>query len=361
MKILFVYKYLTLGGCETVLRARLEALPALGADAHAWFLEDGPGRILFRGAASRVRVGDVGAFAHAIASEAWDIVATLDTPEVIPALRGSGAPRLVVEVHTPYAQNRAYLATLRAPVAAYLVPSRHQADVVRRHARIAAPVHVVPNPLAAPFATVPAPFVPAPPRPVIGWIGRLDPLKNWTGFLELAGRLGLAGRRAEFWLIGGEPRRQGGAALLARARAEGVLHRLRWFRDVAHDRLPAFLDAVRDSGGVVVSTSRGESFGMTIAEAMARRCAVLAPRDGPFPEFVENGATGRLYPRDDLGAAAGVVEELLTDPAQRAALGVRARESILARHGPDTAVAALVDHLRTVAADPAGLRSRRSA
>ena len=34
-----------------------------------------------------------------------------------------------------------------------------------------------------------------------------------------------------------------------------------------YGRIPLFLDAVRDSGGVLVSTSRAESFGLTVAEA----------------------------------------------------------------------------------------------
>ncbi len=58
MKVLFVYKYLTLGGCETVLRARLDGLTALGVDARAWFLNDGPGRSIFAGVEDRVHLSD---------------------------------------------------------------------------------------------------------------------------------------------------------------------------------------------------------------------------------------------------------------------------------------------------------------
>ena len=47
MKVLFVYKYLTLGGVETVLRARLDGLAECGIDAHAWFFDDLGGRALF--------------------------------------------------------------------------------------------------------------------------------------------------------------------------------------------------------------------------------------------------------------------------------------------------------------------------
>jgi glycosyltransferase involved in cell wall biosynthesis len=82
---------------------------------------------------------------------------------------------------------------------------------------------------------------------------------------------------------------------------------------------------------VLDSTSRGESFGLTIAEAMARRCAVAAPDQSPFPELVEPGKTGSLFIPGSADSAADRLKELLGDPALRAAYGRNGRESILAR------------------------------
>jgi glycosyltransferase involved in cell wall biosynthesis len=103
---------------------------------------------------------------------------------------------------------------------------------------------------------------------------------------------------------------------------------------------------VRESGGAVVSTSRGESFGLTIAEAMARRCAVAAPDHSAFPEFVEPGKTGALFTPGSATAAADRIQELLADAGLRAALGERARESVLARFAPEPALAVLAAELR---------------
>jgi glycosyltransferase involved in cell wall biosynthesis len=202
------------------------------------------------------------------------------------------------------------------------------------------PVLVIPNPLREAFVAEPEPFPVPLRRPVVAWIGRLDELKNWKEFIELAGKLS-----AEIWLAG-KPVEAGVAQeLLERSREAGILDRLRWYRGLPHDRVPAFLDAVRDSGGVAVSTSKGESFGMTVAEAMARRCAVVAPDRTPFTEFVEDGVNGRLYRP---GAAAERVQELLDDAGQRARLGDKARESILARYAPEPALETLATSLRSL-------------
>jgi len=80
MKVLFVYKYLTIGGVETVLRSRLETLPALGIDAEAWFLQDGPGRVIFEGVDQLIHVGSTRELASEIKN--FDLLVTMDTEEV---------------------------------------------------------------------------------------------------------------------------------------------------------------------------------------------------------------------------------------------------------------------------------------
>jgi glycosyltransferase involved in cell wall biosynthesis len=115
--------------------------------------------------------------------------------------------------------------------------------------------------------------------------------------------------------------------------------------------MPRVLDGVRASGGVLVSTSRGESFGMAVVEGMARGCAVVVPSLGPFPEFVEHGVTGRMYRPGDERQAAMEVAVFLQDADERALCGRRAREAILARHAPEVALRLLADELHKVVAD----------
>lgn len=346
MRLLFVYKYLTLGGVETVLRARLDGLGELGVDAHAWFFHDLGGRRVFAGQETRVRVGPVGE-CLAFAASGFDLVVSIDTEEVLAPLARRGSPRLVVECHSPYLDNIDYLRRLAAaPPAAVLVPSRHQRRIVRDRLGDAAPVHVVPNCLAPGFLARPRAFPFPPARPVIAWVGRLDALKNWPEALRLVAALLDEGADVEMWLAGRPVRRGDGEELRDHAADLGVLGRLRWYRGLAPERLPRFFDAVRDSGGIVVSTSRGESFGMTIAEAMARECVVVAPDRPPFPELIEHGVAGVLVPDPMAVQAIEPVLALLGDAPRRVALGSRARATVVERFAPGPALGRLVEVLR---------------
>ena len=260
------------------------------------------------------------------------------------------SPRLIMECHSAYLANIEYLRGLAAyRPAAVLTPSQGQRRLVLERVGKGIEVRVVPNPLRREFVAEPPPFPAPPPHPVLAWIGRLDDHKNWQGFVEIAGLLGRRGVDPEAWIIGKPVEADGAARLLEKARGEQALRRLRWFGALPYGRVPVFLDAVRDSGGVVVSTSRGESFGLTIAEAMARRCAVAAPDHSAFPEFVEPGRTGSLFRPGSAESAADRIQELLGDAALRERLGRNAREAVLERYAPEPALAVLAAELRRLA------------
>lgn len=351
MRILFVYKYLTLGGVETVLRARLDQLDRWGIEAHAWFFHDLGGRSVFAGREDRICVGPPADCLRRALAGKFDLLDSIDTEEILEVWQDGAGPRLVFECHTPYVENLEYLRRL-APLkpAAVLVPSEHQRRIALERLGPGVKVRVVPNPLREAFVSPPEPFPSPPRRPVVAWIGRLDALKNWRGFVDLGSELLRKGSGAELWIAGRPVEEDTAADLQGRGRAAGILGRLRWFRGLPHDRVPAMLDAVRDSGGVLVSTSSGESFGMTVAEAMARACPVAAPNRTPFTEFVKDGETGVLFRADgSWREAADRIAALLADGPRRRTLGEAGRVSILARHAPEPALAALAAELRRLA------------
>lgn len=354
MRVLFVYKYLTLGGCETVLRARLEGLDREGIESHAWFFHDLGGRPIFRGVEERVRVGDVAACRTAIEDGGYDLVATLDTEEIFPLFRRERVdlPVLVVEAHTPHLENLDYLRdTHDLPVAAYFVPSAHQGEVVAERVGEnggTAPIVIVPNPLRPIFTGPLPPAAEKPPRPVVAWIGRLDALKNWSEFVRVAGRAAESAD-VDFRLVGRAVDRDTVEQLLPSFGDAGIAARIRWYRGLEHDRVPSLLDLVRDSGGVAIATSRGESFGMIVAEAMARACACVVADRPPLSELADGGRCGALYSPGDVAAGAGAVLGLLRDAPARDRLGAAARTAILARHAPEAAIPALARALRAAA------------
>jgi glycosyltransferase involved in cell wall biosynthesis len=349
VNVLFVYRYLTLGGVEVVLRSRLHALPAHGIQPTMWFLSDGPGRRLFTDSGQGVRVGALRALGEHLRSASVDILSVIDTPEALEALAAAPhSPKVVLEVHTPYPENRAYLRSSPSRLAdAVLVPSEHQRQIVLREMPRPPEVVVVPNPVGRAFEVpLEAPGLEAG-APIVAWVGRLDWLKNWRSFLRIAGRVSRVLPEAEFWVIGGGTANEE-ADFDAECRRSRAMPRLRWLRGQPHATMPRLYDGIRACGGLVISTSRGESFGMAVAEAMARSCAVVAPRRGPFTEFITDGVDGRLYRAGREAAAADIVADLLSESGTRHRLGAKARETILRSHATEGAVQALALALEAV-------------
>jgi N-acetyl-alpha-D-glucosaminyl L-malate synthase BshA len=68
-------------------------------------------------------------------------------------------------------------------------------------------------------------------------------------------------------------------------------------------------------------TSESESFCLSILEAMCFACPSVARRVGGIPEVVEDNVSGLLLTDDDADALARAVEDLIKDPARRAAMG----------------------------------------
>ncbi len=345
MKVLFVYKYLTAGGVEAVLRVRLETLPAAGIEAHAWFLHDYGGRSVFAGLEPLVHVGSVEACIVFATTGGFDLVGSIDTEEVVPGLAGAAVPWFL-ECHSGYLENLAYLPLVAAMAPrAVLTPSAAQRDLVRDRVGGLQP-RVVPNALASSFmAPLRAPAA-VPPRPVAAWIGRLDRHKNWPEFLALGSLLLAEVPELELWLVGRPVDATGAQELLAMAGRTDTLRRLRWLDGLAHQRVPALLDAVRASGGLLISTSRRESFGLTVVEAMARACPVLVPAQPPFTDLVESADC--LFAPRVLGEAAEKGARLLRDESLAKELGGLGRERALARFAPEVAIPALARELRSM-------------
>lgn len=82
---------------------------------------------------------------------------------------------------------------------------------------------------------------------------------------------------------------------------------------------------------VFVMSSHWEGLPIALLEAMASSKAVLCTRVGGIPDVVIDGENGLLVEPRDVPQFAKRLDDLLQDPALRARLGQRARETVIAR------------------------------
>ena len=156
--------------------------------------------------------------------------------------------------------------------------------------------------------------------PLVGIVGRYDPLKNHAGFLEAAGLVLRLRPEVHFVMIG-----KGldglNSTLAAAARRAGAAEAVHWLgqrNDIS--RLMASLD-------VLASSSFGEAFPNAIGEAMACGVPCAVTDAGDSAAIVSD--TGRVVSPGDMVALAVAIGDLLALPAaNRHALGVRARARV---------------------------------
>ena len=161
----------------------------------------------------------------------------------------------------------------------------------------------------------------------IGFVGRLEQVKNPTVLIAVLGRLREAGIPAQLWMIGDGSQR----AMLQRQAGEAGLADSVVFHGYVDD--PARLVRQCD---VYVQPSLSEGFGLAFVEAMGCGIPVVVTATGGAAEIVEDGVTGWIVPGHD--------ESVLTDallrvhalgPARVAAMAEKARASVEERFLPE--------------------------
>jgi glycosyltransferase involved in cell wall biosynthesis len=154
---------------------------------------------------------------------------------------------------------------------------------------------------------------------VVGFAGRLHHLKGVDLLIEAVPLVKRRFPGVRFVIVGeGEE----DETLKQQARERGVSDVILFagYRRDAWRLMPAF--------DVVALPSRDEAQSIALLEAMACRRPVVAARVGGVPEVVADGVTGLLFARENVGALAGALIELLSDGEKRESMGEAGRRRV---------------------------------
>ncbi|MFW6135660.1 MAG: glycosyltransferase [Chloroflexota bacterium] len=167
-----------------------------------------------------------------------------------------------------------------------------------------------------------------PDRPMILFVGRIEPLKGVDHLLQAIARV--VHRRPGLHdglsvpIIGGEPHRideDEEMVRLQELRKElGITDVVTFLGSKNQDTLQYYYSAAE----MVVMPSDYESFGMVALEAMACGTPVIVSDVGGLAFLVKDGKTGYRVPAGDTEALADRIAHLLTDELSRRRIGQRA-------------------------------------
>jgi phosphatidylinositol alpha-1,6-mannosyltransferase len=160
---------------------------------------------------------------------------------------------------------------------------------------------------------------------VVVCVSRLVPRKGQDVLLRGWPQVLARHPRARLLLVGGGPLE---ASLRKTVAAEGLAHSVVLTGGVPSDQLPEHY-AAGDVFAMPCRTRRGgldvEGLGMVFLEAAACGLPVVAGTSGGAPETVREGVTGHVVDPRSPAAVAGVLADLLDDPARARAMGTAGR------------------------------------
>jgi len=155
---------------------------------------------------------------------------------------------------------------------------------------------------------------------VVGTAARFAVQKGLSYFLEAAAALAPLFPQMRFLLIGDGPERPALEKLASRLSLPGRLTLCGHRNDLP--RLLAGID-------IFVLPSLTEGFSLTLLEAAAAGCAVVATRVGGVPEVITDGVHGLLVPPADAVALARAVAALARNPELARRLARACRERVI--------------------------------
>lgn len=303
LKLLYVYKFATFGGVERVLLSRAEAFKQYGLPIKIalFFFEDFGALDSLKKYIDSEKLSDFVTIVTDFRENDYDYIISIDTPEIVKYKISSS--RLRFECHTPYLRNRRYLSRLPEKVRLITVPSLAMKNCVEQERpELKGKIVVVRNYVKDDPACHEVPEVFWGKRPLL-YLGRMDEHKNIREVLDIFERyrncyaddlmLVLVGIVVESIDLQGELRQR------------HLIDRSILLPPVRFDRVQKIYSIVRAHKGVFISSSQGESFGLSVAEAMVSGLPVLLSGIDPHVDLVR-GEMDFLYPLGN--AVAGAVK-----------------------------------------------------
>ena len=161
---------------------------------------------------------------------------------------------------------------------------------------------------------------------VVGWVGRMTPVKRTDDVVRAFRGLLDRGVDAYLCLVGDGPDR---GRLERQAHELGVVRRTLFLG--YQDEIGRFYEAI----DALVLPSVNEGTPVSVIEALAAERPAVATRVGGVPDVIRDGVDGFVVDPGDRDALVARLAELAGDPARRSRMGAEGRRRIRERYAVD--------------------------
>lgn len=300
-KVCFIYPWATLGGVERVLLNRAMAfkhyLPEVSVNFY--FLHDAGGGPPFAAAMTQYGLNATASIVYSL-NQNYDLVFIIDCPQAV-SLCIKRSQRYVIECHTPYAENRSYLAKLSKTCERLITPSSFFSNLIRNEfPMLPVPVSELRNFVPWDIHSQQSSFNNCLPcwklKPIL-FLGRLDRLKDPLSLLD-AFQILEHRRKNEFMLLFCGPK-SSEINLEKEISRRSLESRSVLLPPIPFASTGRLLHSVSRSGGLFVSPSNGESFGLSAAEAISSLVPPVLSAIEPHINLVRGYEKVFTYPLGD--------------------------------------------------------------
>lgn len=321
IKILFIYQFLTFGGVETLLKNRFIYLLNNNIQIDLLCLYNlGGGKLYDKKNGFNIYImNNLNIIKRFIEDNNYKYIISLDTPQVHNIIENLNINSTVIlEIHTGYYENREYVRKKFIPknTKLIIVPSQSFKKIIKKELdNINIPIFAILNPVNKLFFNnINVKFENISTIPLL-WISSLDSLKNWHEALKIFNKLMIKNKRNfEFIFVGGYNSEIDEINRFKTKLYEyNLIGKSIWYPFINYNRIHLLYKLTSLRGGIFLSTSISESFGNTVAEAMASKCPIVASNIDAYNELLDNGKNGFLYDLNNIDDAVFKIEILIND------------------------------------------------
>ncbi|RTQ93154.1 glycosyltransferase family 4 protein [Lysinibacillus telephonicus] len=307
-KVLYVYKWATMGGVERVLLNRAQAFKSsnLQVAQDVFFLHDSGGKRLLNKYINDYKLGHYLQVVEKFVPDQYDVIHSIDTPEIFDMMKNN--EKIFFECHTAYTENRTYIAKLPLDIKGIIVPSEKFRQDIMDEIPILLQENTftlrnsVPKELFTMTTDVSKRFNKIP----IAYIGRIDKLKNTEEVIEIFSLLQKRLGDRFILLVAGPITSE--VNLFKIIENKNLSNRFIYLPPLPFEKIINLLNFIKVNNGLFISSSKGESFGLSVAEAIMSGIPVVASH---LHSHLVNGNQLFLYQLGNLEEAVRKIECIL--------------------------------------------------